>query len=158
VRQTDAGLGSSRHSDTHNLHYHRHRPLLRARRERLCHCAAEQRDEIAPLHPILVIARGRNDQPIGGAPATVAARAATSTIPIVFNLGADPIGLGLVTNLNRPCGNITGIAMMTLEIETKRLELLHELAPPSTSVAVLLNPSNVQTQTWRYSCEKGYVS
>jgi ABC-type uncharacterized transport system substrate-binding protein len=77
----------------------------------------------------------------------VAAKAATSTIPIVFNLGADPIQLGLVTNLNRPGGNITGVAMMTLEIETKRLELLHELAPTSTSIAILLNPSNAQAQT-----------
>jgi putative ABC transport system substrate-binding protein len=57
-----------------------------------------------------------------------------------------PIGLGIVTNLNRPGGNITGIAMMTLEIETKRLELLHELAPASTPLAVLLNPSNAQAQ------------
>src|SRR5262245_44254578 len=85
--------------------------------------------------------------PIGGAPATLAAKAATSTIPIVFNMGADPIQLGLVANLNRPGGNVTGIAMMTLEIERKRLELLHELAPASTSVAVLLNPSNAQAQT-----------
>ena len=85
--------------------------------------------------------------PIGGAPATLAAKAATSTIPIVFNLGADPIRLGLVSNLNRPGGNITGIAMMTLEIETKRLELLHELAPGSISIAILLNPSNAQAQS-----------
>src|SRR5437016_4730553 len=85
--------------------------------------------------------------PIGGAPATLAAKAATSTIPIVFNLGADPIRFGLVSNLNRPGGNITGIAMMTLEIETKRLELLHELAPGSTSIAILLNPSNAQAQS-----------
>jgi hypothetical protein len=59
---------------------------------------------------------------------------------------ADPIQLGLVTNLNRPGGNITGIAMMTLEIETKRLELLHELAPTSTPIAILLNPSNAQAE------------
>jgi len=84
--------------------------------------------------------------PIGGAPATMAAKAATSTVPIVFNLGADPIQLGLVANLNRPGGNITGIAMMTLEIERKRLELLHELAPGSSSIAMLLNPSNAQSQ------------
>ena len=84
--------------------------------------------------------------PIGGAPATLAAKAATSTIPIVFNLGADPIQLGLVSNLSRPGGNITGIAMMTLEVERKRLELLHELAAGSSSIAVLLNPSNDQTQ------------
>ena len=85
--------------------------------------------------------------PIGGAPATVAAKAATSTIPIVFNLGADPIELGLVANLNRPGGTITGIALMSVEIETKRLEVLHELAPTSTSIAILLNPSNAQAQT-----------
>jgi putative ABC transport system substrate-binding protein len=76
----------------------------------------------------------------------MAAKAATSTIPIVFNLGADPIQLGLVANLNRPGGNITGIAMMTQEIEGKRLELLHELAPSSSSIAILLNPSNAQAQ------------
>src|SRR5262245_31641916 len=66
---------------------------------------------------------------------------------IVFNLGADSVGLGLVTNLSRPGANITGIAMMTLEMETKRLELLHELAPASSSLAILLNPSNTQAQT-----------
>jgi len=85
--------------------------------------------------------------PIGGSPAVLAAKAATSTIPIVFNLGADPIELGLVTNLSRPGGNITGIAMMALEIETKQLQLLHELAPTSTSIAILLNPSSGQAQT-----------
>jgi putative tryptophan/tyrosine transport system substrate-binding protein len=106
-----------------------------------------QYDRLPALAADLISRRVAVIVPIGGAPATVAAKAATSTIPIVFNLGADPIGLGLVTNLNRPGGNITGIAIMVVEIETKRLELLHELAPPSTPIAVLLNPANAQAQT-----------
>src|SRR5262244_2002426 len=109
--------------------------------------ADSQYDRLPALAADLVSRRVAVIIPIGGAPAAVAAKAATSTIPIVFNLGADPVGLGLVTNLSRPGGNITGIAMMTLEVETKRLELLHELAPASTSLAILLNPSNAQAQT-----------
>ena len=109
--------------------------------------ADSQYDRLSALAADLVSRRVAVIVPIGGAPATVAAKAATSTIPIVFNLGADPIGLGLVTNLSRPGGNITGIAMMTLEIETKRLEVLHELAPASSSLAIMLNPSNAQAQT-----------
>jgi putative ABC transport system substrate-binding protein len=105
-----------------------------------------QYDRLPALAADLVSRRVAVIVPIGGAPAVVAAKAATSTIPIVFNLGADPIQLGLVTNLSRPGGNITGIAMMTLEIETKRLELLHELAPTSSPIAILLNPSNAQVQ------------
>src|SRR5215470_14098112 len=96
-----------------------------------------QYDRLPAMAAELISRRVAVIVPIGGAPATVAAKAATSTIPIVFNLGADPIGLGLVTNLNRPGGNVTGIAMMTLEMETKRLELLHELAPASSSLAIL---------------------
>jgi putative ABC transport system substrate-binding protein len=106
-----------------------------------------QYDRLPAMAAELISRRVAVIVPIGGAPATVAAKAATSTIPIVFNLGADPIQLGLVTNLNRPGGNVTGVAMMTVEIETKRLELLHELAPTSTSIAVLLNPSNAQAQS-----------
>jgi putative tryptophan/tyrosine transport system substrate-binding protein len=109
--------------------------------------ADNQYDRLPALAADLVSRRVAVIIPIGGAPATVAAKAATSTIPIVFNLGADPVGLNLVTNLSRPGGNITGIAMMTVEMETKRLELLHELVPVSSSLAILLNPSSPQAQT-----------
>jgi len=85
--------------------------------------------------------------PIGGAPATIAAKAATSTIPIIFNMTADPLELGLVASLNRPGGNVTGVAMMGVELEVKRLELLRELVPVSALIAMLLNPSNAQAET-----------
>jgi putative ABC transport system substrate-binding protein len=85
--------------------------------------------------------------PIGGVPPTVAAKAATSTIPIAFNMTADPVKLGLVASLNRPGGNLTGVAMLGVELEAKRLELLRELVPTSTLIAFLVNPSNEQAET-----------
>src|SRR5262245_25320528 len=82
----------------------------------------------------------------------VAARAATGAIPIVFNLGIDPVQTGLVTSLNRPGGNITGVAILTAELMAKRLDLLHELVPTAAIIALLVNP--VQPRRDRVRNEK----
>jgi putative ABC transport system substrate-binding protein len=75
-------------------------------------------------------------------PALLAAKAATMTIPIVFLTGSDPVGAGLVASLNRPGGNMTGVSNLTVETGAKQMELLHELVPAATLIALLVNPAN----------------
>jgi ABC-type uncharacterized transport system substrate-binding protein len=91
--------------------------------------------EIAATRPDLIVA-------VGGNPVAVAAKQATSTIPVVFGAGADPVAIGVVSNLNRPDGNLTGMTLSAQDLDAKRLELLHDLVPQAQSVALLMNPNN----------------
>jgi putative ABC transport system substrate-binding protein len=75
-------------------------------------------------------------------PAALAAKAATVTIPIVFETAADPVQFGLVTSLSRPGGNVTGVTQTNVEVASKRMEMLHDLVPTATLVALLVNPTN----------------
>jgi putative tryptophan/tyrosine transport system substrate-binding protein len=109
--------------------------------------AEGQYDRLPALAAELVNRQVEVTVPIGGAPPTLAAKAATSTIPIVFSMGGDPVRLGVVASLGRPGGNVTGVAMLVVEIQAKRLELLCELVPAAALIAVLVNPNNPQAET-----------
>jgi ABC-type uncharacterized transport system substrate-binding protein len=87
--------------------------------------------------------------------ATLAAKAATTTIPIVFAVGGDPVALGLVASLNRPRGNITGISILNVELMPKRLGLLRELAPQATHFGALVNPDTAFTPAVIKSLQAG---
>jgi putative ABC transport system substrate-binding protein len=78
----------------------------------------------------------------GSTPAALVAKAATTTIPIVFYVGADPVEVGLIGSLSRPGGNVTGVTTLNVEVGANRLELLHELVPTATIIAALVNPTN----------------
>jgi putative ABC transport system substrate-binding protein len=80
-------------------------------------------------------------------PGALAAKAATATIPIVFHVGGDPVALGIVPSISRPGGNITGVATISVEVGQKRLELLHELVPTASVIALLVNPASPLAET-----------
>lgn len=75
-------------------------------------------------------------------PTILAAKAATQTIPIIFGVGVDPVKFGLVASLNHPGGNLTGVTQLNIEMEAKRVQVLHELIPAATSIALLINPTS----------------
>lgn len=84
---------------------------------------------------------------VGGSPAALAAQRVTATIPVVFQVGVDPVEAGLVASLNRPGGNVTGIANLALQAGPKRLQVMKELFPAAEKLAVLMNPARVAAQT-----------
>jgi putative tryptophan/tyrosine transport system substrate-binding protein len=93
----------------------------------------------------------------GHAPA-LAAQAATSTIPIVFDIGADPVELGLVGSLNRPGGNVTGVTVLTKNLIAKRLELLHEIVPEARTIGFLVNPNSPIAEAEKKDVESAALS
>jgi putative ABC transport system substrate-binding protein len=84
---------------------------------------------------------------IGGITSAVAAKSATTTIPIVFAIGGDPVGLGLVASLNRPGGNITGVSFLISTLAAKAFEVLHEMVPKAALIGYLVNPTNADANT-----------
>jgi putative ABC transport system substrate-binding protein len=104
--------------------------------------AEGQNDKLPALAADLVHQKAAVIATLASIPATLAAKAATSTIPIVFATGADPVAVGLVASLNRPGGNVTGVTSLNINIATKRLELLHQLVPQATRYFVLINPGS----------------
>jgi putative tryptophan/tyrosine transport system substrate-binding protein len=107
--------------------------------------AEGQYDHLPALARELV--RRRVDLVVAGdGPSALAAKAATTTIPIVFNTGIDPVQVGLVTSLNRPGGNLTGVSMIAGPLPAKQLGLLHDLVPAAGTIAVLINPNNANAE------------
>ena len=103
---------------------------------------ADGQNDQLPLMAADLVRRGVNVMVTGGTPATLAAKAATTTIPIAFLVATILVELGLVASLARPGGNLTGISFLSIELAAKRLELLRELVPAATRIAVLVNPAN----------------
>ena len=103
---------------------------------------ADGQNERLPSMAADLVRQGVNVIVTGGTPATLAAKAATTTVPIVFILSTDPVEAGLVASLSRPGGNLTGVTGLNVELAPKKLELLRELLPAATVIVLLVNPTN----------------
>jgi len=103
--------------------------------------AAEDSGRMPELAAQLLEHRAKVLVAAGGTASALAAKAATTSTPIVFGIGGDPVGLGLVASLNRPGGNVTGVTSLNVEVAPKRLELLHEVLPSITNIALLIDPT-----------------
>jgi ABC-type uncharacterized transport system substrate-binding protein len=132
VEHLRRGLGDTGFVEGHNLVVEYR--WAEGRYERLPALAAE-----LVRHPVAVLVAG-------GITATVAAKAATATIPIVFYTGGDPVKLGLVGSLNKPDGNATGAVQLGKQLVAKQLELLHDLMPKADAIAFLVNPKNAASE------------
>jgi putative tryptophan/tyrosine transport system substrate-binding protein len=109
--------------------------------------AEDQYDRLPALAADLVRRQVAVIATIGGNAAAVAAKAATSTIPVVFHGSVDPVEAGFVASLNRPGGNLTGVVTLNVDTGQKRLELIHELVPTASTIGLLLNPTNAVAET-----------
>jgi putative ABC transport system substrate-binding protein len=116
--------------------------------------AENQNDRLPALARDLVEHRVAAIAAMGGPAPSLAAKAATSAIPIVFRLGADPVKLGLVASLNKPGGNMTGVSSLSEETGSKRFELLHQMVPGAASVVALVNPASLQREVRPQEWEK----
>ena len=108
---------------------------------------AEDHNERLPALAADLVHRGvRVIASIGGLTTAVAAKSSTATIPIVFEIGGDPVGLGLVSSLNRPGGNITGVSLLIGTLSAKRFQIIQETAPKAALIGFLMNPANADAQ------------
>ena len=90
----------------------------------------------------------------GGAPAALAAKSVTATIPVVFEMGGDPVALGVVRSLNRPEGNLTGVSSLSVALGPKRIEVLHEVLPTAATIAVVVNPTSPTADAQRANMDE----
>jgi putative tryptophan/tyrosine transport system substrate-binding protein len=118
--------------------------------------ADDQYDRLPGLAADLVRRRVAVIATIGGNAASLAARTATTTIPVVFHGSLDPVKAGFVASLNRPGGNATGVVTLNVDTGQKRLELMHEVVPAATTLGLLLNPANkIVTETQSKDLQAG---